>query len=154
GTAVGALMLVVSVSGLDAWVIAREQVPLMLAQSVTEMVSSPTLVMIAILMVVLVLGFFMDATPIILMLVPAIMPLVTSFQIDPLHLGVLFCIVCVVGLITPPVGVALYGVAMVAQLSIERVFFASLPFFALLLMAIAVMIAFPQIITWLPSKFG
>lgn len=154
GTAVGALMLVVSVSGLDAWVIAREQVPLMLAQSVTETVSSPMLVMIAILLVVLVLGFFMDATPIILMLVPAIMPLVTAFQIDPLHLGVLFCIVCVVGLITPPVGVALYGVAMVAQLSIERVFVASLPFFALLLTAIAVMIAVPEIITWLPSKFG
>ncbi len=154
GTAVGALMLVVSVSGLDAWVIAREQVPLMLAQSVTETVSSPTLVMIAILFVVLILGFFMDATPIILMLVPAIMPLVAAFQIDPLHLGVLFCIVCVIGLITPPVGVALYGVAMVARLSIERVFIASLPFLALLLLSIAIMIAFPAIITWLPSKFG
>lgn len=154
GTAVGALMLVVSVSGLDAWVIAREQVPLVLAQSVSGWVSSPTLVMVAILLVVLVLGFFMDATPIILMLVPAVMPLVSAFNIDPLHLGVLFCIVCVIGLITPPVGVALYGVAMVSKLNIEKVFMASLPIFILLLGLVALMVLVPDIVTWLPSRFG
>ncbi|TWI31431.1 TRAP transporter large permease [Paracoccus sulfuroxidans] len=154
GTAVGALMLVVSVSGLDAWVIAREQIPMMLAQQVTEMVSSPTLVFIAILLVVLVLGLFMDATPIILMLVPAIAPLVTAFGIDPLHLGVLFCIVCVLGLITPPVGVALYGVALVSRLPMERVFAATIPFFIMLLVLVAIMIAVPSIVTWLPNKWG
>lgn len=153
-TAVGALMLVVSVSGLDAWVIAREQIPMMLAQQVSEMVSSPTLVFIAILLVVLVLGLFMDATPIILMLVPAIAPLVTAFGIDPLHLGVLFCIVCVLGLITPPVGVALYGVALVSRLPMERVFAATIPFFIMLLVLVAIMIAVPSIVTWLPNKLG
>lgn len=150
-TAVGALMLVVSVSGLDAWVIAREQVPMMLSAGVSDMVTSPTMVMVLILLLVLILGFFMDATPIILMLVPAIMPLVNSFGIDPLHLGVLFCIVCVIGLITPPVGVALYGVAMVSRLPIDRVFWATLPFFVLLLVLIGIMIAVPQIITFLPT---
>lgn len=65
GTSVGALMTVVSVSGLDAWLIAREQIPMMWAQNVSEMVSSPTLIFVAILL--LVLGLFMDATPVILM---------------------------------------------------------------------------------------
>ena len=154
GTAVGALMLVVSISGLDAWIIAREQIPMLLAQNVSEAVSSPSLVFVAILLVVLVLGLFMDATPIILMLVPAITPLVQAFGIDPLHLGVLFCIVCVLGLITPPVGVALYGVALVARLPMERVFAATIPFFIMLLVLMAIMIAFPPIITWLPSRLG
>ncbi|WP_298852745.1 TRAP transporter large permease [uncultured Ruegeria sp.] len=152
-TAVGALMLVVSVSGLDAWVIAREQVPMMLANSMTTLVDSKIMVMILILVLVLILGFFMDATPVILMLVPAIMPLVTAYEIDPLHLGVLFCIVCVIGLITPPVGVALYGVAMVSKLPIDRVFWATLPFFFMLIVLIGVMIAVPQIITLLPNFF-
>ncbi|MCV2869294.1 TRAP transporter large permease [Defluviimonas sp. WL0002] len=151
GTAVGALMVVVSVSGLDAWVIAREQVPMLLAQTMTSFTSSPLLVMILILLLVLFLGFFMDATPIILMLVPAISPLVSAYGIDPLHLGVLFCIVCVIGLITPPVGVALYGVAMVSRLPIERVFWATLPFFSVLLALLAMMVAVPQIVTYLPS---
>lgn len=144
-------MVVVSISGLDAWVIAREQVPLMLATSMSDWFTSPTMVMVLILALVLVLGFFMDATPIILMLVPAIAPLIQTFQIDPLHLGVLFCIVCVIGLITPPVGVALYGVAMVSKLPIEKVFWATLPFFLVLMLILAAMIAFPGIITFLPS---
>ncbi|GGO83859.1 ABC transporter permease [Marinobacterium nitratireducens] len=151
GTAVGALMLVVSISGLDAWVIAREQIPQLLAASVTELTDSKTVVMLLILAVVLFLGLFMDATPIILMLVPAVMPLVTAFQIDPIHLGVLFCIMCVVGLITPPVGIALYGVAMVSNLPIERVFWASLPFFVMLLLSLGLMLLVPQIITFLPN---
>lgn len=150
-TAVGALMLVVSVSGLDAWVIAREQIPMMLANGMADLVDSKTTVMILILLLVLILGFFMDATPVILMLVPAIMPLLDAYGIDPLHLGVLFCIVCVIGLITPPVGVALYGVAMVSKLPIDKVFWATLPFFFMLLVLIGVMIAVPQIIVFLPS---
>jgi len=153
-TAVGALMLVVSMSGLDAWIIAREKIPMILAHNVTELVANPTTVFVAILLVVLVLGLFMDATPIILMLVPAISPLITAFGIDPLHLGVLFCIVCVLGLITPPVGVALYGVALVSRLPMERIFVATIPFFLMLLVLVGVMVAFPSIVTWLPGQWG
>lgn len=154
GTSVGALMIVVSVSGLDAWMIAREQVPMMLVQAVEGSITDPTVVMIAILLVALFCGFFMDATPIILLMVPTVMPLVHAYQIDPLHLGVLFCIVCVLGLITPPVGVALYGVAMVARLPMERVFMASLPFFFLLLVVLGILVFVPDLVLWLPTRYG
>ncbi len=155
GTAVGALLLIVSISGLDGWIFSREQLPNLLTGSVTGITTDPTLIMIMILAVVLVLGMFMDATPIILMVVPAITPLIAVAGIDPLHFGVLFCIMCVIGLITPPVGVALYGVSMVSKLPLERVFWASLPFFAMLLLSIAVMVFVPTIITFLPSlMFG
>jgi hypothetical protein len=56
--------------------------------------------------------------------------LLNACGIDPLHLGVLFCVVYVIGLITPPVGVALYGVAMVSKLPIDKVFWATLPSFS------------------------
>lgn len=155
GTAVGVLMLVISISGLDGWVLAREQVPALLMQSVTGISSDPTVILFLILAVVLFLGMFMDATPIILMVVPSIMPLITTVGIDPLHLGVMFCILCVIGLITPPVGIALYGVAMVSRMSIEKVFWATLPFFAALLLAIVVMALVPSVITYLPHlMFG
>ncbi|MCS2608741.1 TRAP transporter large permease [Halomonas dongshanensis] len=151
GTAVGALLLVVSVSGLDGWVFAREQLPMTLANHVMSLTTDPTAILVLILLVVLVLGMFMDATPIILMVVPAIMPLVSNTTIDPIHLGVLFCITCVIGLITPPVGVALYGVAMVSRLPVERVFLASMPFFAALFGSLVLLIFFPQIATFLPN---
>lgn len=155
GTAVGALLLIVSISGLDGWIFSREQLPHFLTGSVTGITTDPTMIMIMILLVVLVLGMFMDATPIILMVVPAVSPLIAVAGIDPLHFGVLFCMMCVIGLITPPVGVALYGVSMVSKLPLERVFWAALPFFAMLLLAITLMIFVPSIITFLPSMmFG
>lgn len=95
---------------------------------------------------------FMDATPIILMVVPFVVPLTQMVGIDPVHLGVMFCIMCVIGLITPPVGIALYGVAMVSRLPIEKVFWATLPFFITLLLAIAAMVFMPEAIQWLPNK--
>lgn len=151
---VGALLLIVAISGLDAWVITIQQVPAMLANAAAGFTSEPTLIMILILLVVLVLGMFMDATPIILMVVPSIAPLLMNTAIDPVQFGVLFCIMCVVGLITPPVGVALYGVAMVSELSIVRVFLAGLPFFFVILVAIGILIFFPSIITVLPSMMA
>jgi len=151
GTAVGALLLVVSVSGLDGWVFAREQLPVWLSGQVTSITTDPTTVLILVLLLVLLLGMFMDATPIILMVVPAVTPLLKTTGLDPIHVGVLFCMLCVIGLITPPVGVALYGVAMVSRLPIERVFWASLPFFVALALAISILVAVPQIVTFLPS---
>jgi TRAP-type C4-dicarboxylate transport system permease large subunit len=58
--------------------------------------------------------------------------------------------VCVIGLITPPVGVALYGVATVSKLPMERVFWATMPFFLALLAGVAVLVFFPAIVTFLP----
>jgi TRAP-type C4-dicarboxylate transport system permease large subunit len=79
------------------------------------------------------------------------MPLVQAVGLDPIHFGVLFCIMCVIGLITPPVGVALYGVATVSKLPMERVFWATLPYFFALLLGVAVMVFVPGIVTYVPN---
>jgi len=152
GTSVGVLMLVISVSGLDGWMFAREQLPMLMAEGITSISDDPTTVTFLILGLVLFLGMFMDATPIILMVVPFAVPLTQMVGIDPVHLGVMFCIMCVIGLITPPVGIALYGVAMVSRLPIEKVFWATLPFFITLLIAIAAMVFMPEAIQWLPNQ--
>lgn len=151
GSTVGALLLVVSLSGADGWIFTYEQLPAQLAESVKGVVDSPWAVILLLLGVTLVLGMVMDATPIILMTVPVMMPLVKSLGIDPVHFGVLFCITCVIGLITPPVGVALYGVASVSRLPMERVFWATMPFFIALLGGILLMVFYPPIITALPA---
>ena len=116
GTTIGALMLIISISGLTGWVFAREQLPLHLTGAVTALTSDPEMVMLIIIGIGLVLGMFMDAVPIILILVPALLPLITAVGIDPVHFGLLFAITTVIGLITPPVGICLYGVAAVIEI--------------------------------------
>jgi TRAP-type C4-dicarboxylate transport system permease large subunit len=148
---VGVLLLVVGLSGVDGWIFTYEQLPVQFMESVRGVVESKWAVMLMLLAVVLVLGMFMDATPIILMVTPVMLPLIQTVGIDPIHFGVLFCIVCVIGLITPPVGVALYGVATVSKLPMERVFWATMPFFLALLGGVVLLVLVPAIVTFLPK---
>jgi tripartite ATP-independent transporter DctM subunit len=151
GATVGVLLLVVGLSGVDGWIFTYEQLPVRFMESVHGVVESRWALILMLLAVVLMLGMFMDATPIILMVTPVMLPLIQARGIDPVHFGVLFCIMCVIGLITPPVGVALYGVATVSKLPIERVFWATLPFFIALLGGVALLVFFPAIVTLLPT---
>ena len=151
GATVGVLLLVVSLSGVDGWVFTYEQLPMHFTEAMQDVSDDKIVVTLILLGVVLVLGMFMDAVPIILMAAPVMLPLVKSVGIDPIHFGVLFCIVCVIGLITPPVGVALYGVATVSKLPMERVFWATMPFFIALLIGIVALVFLPPIITFLPG---
>lgn len=150
-TLVGALMLVVAVSGVNGWVFALEQIPTMLATSVDPAAVGPAAVILGLLLVGLLLGMFMDGMPIILMMIPVITPLINQAGVDPVHFGVLFCIVCTLGLITPPVGGALFGVAMVSKLSMERVFWATIPFFLAMLLAIVTLVFIPDVVLFLPD---
>jgi tripartite ATP-independent transporter DctM subunit len=151
GTTVGVLLLVVGLSGVDGWIFTYQQLPVQFMHSVQGVFESKWAVILMLLGVVLALGMFMDATPIILMVTPVMLPLIQASGIDPIHFGVLFCIMCVIGLITPPVGVALYGVATVSKLPMERVFWATMPFFLALLGGVIVLVFFPAIITFLPK---
>jgi tripartite ATP-independent transporter DctM subunit len=151
GATVGVLLLVVGLSGVDGWVFTYEQLPMRFAEAVKGVVDGKVAVALMLLGVVLVLGMFMDAVPIILMAVPVMMPLAQAVGLDPIHFGVLFCIMCVVGLITPPVGVALYGVATVSKLPMERVFWATVPFFAALIAGVVLLVLFPPLVTALPK---
>ena len=153
GSTVGVLMLVVGISGLDGWVFTREQLPVLFMNGVSGVVSETWAIILVLLAVILVLGMFMDATPIILMVAPVMMPIVASAGIDPVHFGVLFCMTCVLGLITPPVGVALYGVASVSKLPMERIFWATIPFFLSLIGGMIFLVFVPSAVTFAPNLF-
>lgn len=151
GTLIGALMLIISVSGLSAWMFTMDQLPLHLEIAVTSLTRNPTLIMLLLVLIGLILGTIMDAIPIILILVPALLPLINTVGIDPVHFGLIFVVTTVIGLITPPVGMCLYGISAVAKLPIEVVFRATLPFFLALLLAIIALVFMPRFVLFLPN---
>ena len=89
---------------------------------------NPTLLMVAIMVLVMVVGTAMDMTPTILILTPVLMPLVKAAGIDPVYFGVLFIINNAIGLITPPVGTVLNMVAGVGKISMDEVTRGVVPF--------------------------
>lgn len=151
GTLIGAIMFIISVSGMNAWMFTMEQLPVFVLESVTQLTEDPELITLLIIFVALLLGMFIDAIPIVLILVPVLLPLLEVVQIEPVHFGLLFVVTTVIGLITPPVGMCLYGISGVSGLSIESIFKATLPFFVALLLAITALVFMEDFVLFLPD---
>jgi TRAP-type C4-dicarboxylate transport system permease large subunit len=100
----------------------------------------------------IVLGSFMDQIAILVLTVPIVLPLVKSLGFDPIWFGVIKIVTAEVGMITPPVGLNCFIVARYAARPVGEVFQGTFPHFIAHLIAIAILVAFPEIILWLPSK--
>lgn len=103
-------------------------------------------------MLYLVGGCFMDALALITLTVPIIYPVVLVLGFDPIWFGVIIVLVTEMGVITPPVGLNVYVIKGVApDVPLESIFKGVLPFLAALLVAVGILMAFPQIATFLPG---
>ena len=105
-----------------------------------------TLLLVAIMVLVVIVGTAMDMTPTILILTPVLVPVVKEAGIDPIYFGVLFIINNAIGLITPPVGTVLNVVAGVARISMEDLMKGVWPFMVAELIVLALLIAFPALV--------
>ena len=102
----------------------------------------------------IVLGSFMDQIAILVLTVPIVLPLVKSLGFDPIWFGIIKIVTAEVGMITPPIGLNCFIVARYANRPVGEVFLGTWPHFVAHLIAIAILVAFPGIILWLPSHMG
>ena len=111
--------------------------------------------MIGILLGYAVLGMFMDAIGMLLLTLPVVYPAVIALGYDPVWFGIIVVKMCEVCLITPPVGLNCYVVhAVRPDIPLGAVFRGIAPFFGADVATVALFIAFPEIVTWLPSLLG
>ena len=96
----------------------------------------------------------MDQIAILVLTVPIVLPLVKSLGFDPIWFGVIKIVTAEVGMITPPIGLNCFIVARYAGRPVSEVFQGTFPHFIAHLLAIAVLVAFPDIILWLPNHMG
>lgn len=101
--------------------------------------------------VVLLLGCFLDGVAIIALTVPVIFPVAQTLGVHPLHLGILLVVNCQLGTITPPLGLNLYAVSGVSKIPVYDILRATMPFFVVILLFLALMVFTPQLATWLPE---
>jgi TRAP-type C4-dicarboxylate transport system permease large subunit len=102
----------------------------------------------------LLLGCLMDMSPLILILTPILLPVVTKLGIDPVHFGMIMMVNLGVGLITPPVGTVLFTGSAIAKLSIGTVSKALTPFFVALFVVLMMVTYVPWLSLWLPRALG
>ncbi|MDR5875801.1 TRAP transporter large permease subunit [Halomonas sp. CUBES01] len=126
------------------------QVPMKLAQAIGEMGLSPTMLLIALTALLLVMGCFLDGISLILLVTSIIMPLVSAAGFDLIWFGIYLVIVVEMSQITPPVGFNLFVIQGLTGKDILTITKATLPFFLLMLVAVALMHLFPNIALYLP----
>ena len=145
--------MIVACSSLFSWVIARERVPQMLTEWLLSMTSEAWVFLTLVNILLLVLGCFLDSIPILLLVVPILMPSVSHFGIDSVHFGVVVVMNLMIGLLTPPFGVALFTVAKVGQIPLGALVREVLPMLIPLLLVLVVITYVPASFMWLPRLF-
>jgi tripartite ATP-independent transporter DctM subunit len=140
------VMLLVAASMVSAWLITVAGLPAMVVGLLQPFLDNQTLLLLAILVLVMLVGTAMDMAPTILILTPVLMPIVKAAGIDPVYFGVLFMINNAIGLITPPVGTVLNTVAGVGRISVDAVTRGVLPFMVAQFVLLLLLTLFPQLV--------
>lgn len=148
------VMFLIGVSSIMGWVMSFAKIPQMVAEAMFSISENPIILVLLILLMLLVIGCFMDPTPAVLIFVPIFLPIVASFDMDPVHFGLMMCFALSIGTITPPVGPVLFVGAKVANLRIEDVIKQLMPFFLALLVVLLLVAFIPQLSLWLPTAIG
>lgn len=137
--------------GVFQSVAANEYWPQKMADYVSAMNLSPITFIFGYMILILILGCFLDGIAMILLTVPVIFPIAKALGIDPLHLGVLLTVNIELGVITPPVGFNLYAVSSIGRIPVNTVLKGTAPFFMIMLAFLVFLIFFPGLTTWLPN---
>lgn len=144
-------VIVIGATLLGAF-LAVTQLPYELADAVSRLPVNPYVILLLILVVYIVLGCFMDSMAMILLTVPIFFPVVMALKFDPIWFGIIIVRVTEIGQITPPVGINVFVLKGVAgDVPMGTIFRGILPFFFADLLHVAMLIAFPQVVLFLPN---
>ena len=147
----GMILFMMVGAWLFSYVIGSSGVVKTITSFVTSGDMSPWVVVIAINILLLILGCFIDAITIMLLTVPIFVPVITALGFDPIWFGVLYVINMQIGLITPPMGLETFLVSSTFDVPMGKLLKGILPFLIVLFVFLALIIALPQIALWLPN---
>ena len=134
-----------------SWLVTMMGMTDALSHTLTSLTDNKYIMLLILNIAFLLIGMFMEALAVMTITVPFLIPLMASFGIDPVHLGVVLVLNLMIGLCTPPVGTSLFICAKTANITIEEMYKAILPFLVPLILVLMMITYIPGIVTWLPS---
>ncbi|MCG6930010.1 MAG: TRAP transporter large permease [Desulfofustis sp.] len=145
------VMIIIALSKLYVWILALERVPQSLAMFVSGLHLPVFLILFVVLVIILLVGTFVDVSPAILLLTPVFLPAMKLLGINGLQFGVILISGLAVGLVTPPVGMCLNVCSAISKVRIGRIFRAALPFLLANLITLMMVTYIPALSLWLPA---
>ena len=136
------------------FIVVSENIPAMMSNALIGLEVHPLVFLLAVNVLVLLLGCVLDATTIILVIVPLFVPTCQALGIDLVHFGVLVVVNSMIGLITPPYGILLFVINAVTGIPLKEIIGEIWAFLAVLVAALLFLILVPDVVLWLPRLFG
>jgi len=154
GLSTAMVLIIVAVANLVGYIMAVERIPMQVAELFLSITTNKYVMLLLINVLLLIVGCFIDGASALIIFTPVLLPLILKLGVDPVFFGVMMTVNLMIGTITPPVGVCLYVACGIADLRLEQISRAIVPF---LLMEIAVLLLItyvPDLVMFLPRLFG
>lgn len=136
------------------YAVAVEGIPRAFADAILSLSQDPLVLLILINLLFLVMGMFLDTMVLLLIMIPVVLPIMRLVGIDPIHFGVVIVLNMMIGLSTPPFGVLLFIVSSTTRTELRDVIREIWPFLGIMIVALLVLILFPDIVLWVPRLMG
>ena len=145
------IMLLIGLANPFGWLMTAKQVPVIVSSAFLAISHDPMVLYVLILILYLILGTFMETSAIILLVVPVVMPIMQNVGVDPIQFGVISVIALAIGMLTPPLGVALFTTCGISKVPMSEIIRKVWPFLLGLIAGLFILAAIPQITTFLPN---
>ena len=150
-TTTATIMIIIGFGALVGWILSYEKVPVKLAEFILSISTNRWVILLLIDAFLILLGTFMHGTPIILVVIPILLPLVKSLDINLIHFGMIVIFTIGIGQQTPPLGTCLFVTSAVAKLDILEVARADIPFIILLVGLLLLITFVPAVTLFFPA---
>lgn len=140
-------------ANLFGFIIAYEQIPQLVADSMLSLSDNPLIFLLLVNIFLLLIGTVLDGIAALIILIPVMLPLLATYQIDPVHFGVIICINLTIGLLTPPVGTGLFIVSSIAKVKFESLIKAIMPFLAMAIVVLLILTYWEDAVMFIPNFY-
>ncbi len=148
------VLFIVTTASIFAWLLTVSQAAQLFSDFMFSLTDNWWTFLIIVNILLLIVGAFLDTIAAISILVPILMPIAARYGVDPVHMGIIFTLNLMIGLLTPPVGMVLFVLSRISKLSIEKTTMAILPWMIPLFVALLLITFIPAITLWLPTQLG
>jgi tripartite ATP-independent transporter DctM subunit len=146
--------LIIGGALLISYAVASEGLARTLASSILGVTENPVLLLLLITVIFLLMGMFLDTIVLLLVMVPIVMPALSAVGVDPVHFGVVITLNMMIGLSTPPMGMLLLIMSNLTKTPLRDVIRDTIPFVAVMLVVLVVLVLIPDLSLWLPRQLG
>jgi C4-dicarboxylate transporter DctM subunit len=148
------LFMILAAAAMFGYVVTIMRLPNELVEAVLDIGASPITFIIAVMLVIFVLGMFLETIAIILITTPIIFPVMLELGINPIWYGILLMINLELALITPPVGMNLFVIKGISGANLDVIIRGIFPYVLLMLLGLIIVMVLPETATWLPQAAG